>query len=319
MHGLTLAEGLLRYSGDLPEPACAPGEVRVRVIQAGVCSTDLALVRGYMGFSGTPGHEFVGEALDGKHAGHRVVGEINAACGNCSWCDQELGRHCPNRSVLGILNHSGCFAEVLCLPEENLLRVPDHVSDDAAVFTEPLAAAFEILEQLPHLTNERVLVIGDGRLGLLCALVLHQHGLRVTVSGHHVDRQRFLPDAVAIHDRLVGTGEPTDAFDVVIEATGNPAVLQGAIPWVRPRGTLILKTTSEATAPLDLALAVINEVQILGSRCGRFEPALNALSQEDQPIDPTPMIDARFPLSDGVAALAHAARPGILKVILTTC
>ncbi|MEM7167596.1 MAG: alcohol dehydrogenase catalytic domain-containing protein [Planctomycetota bacterium] len=318
MRGLVIHDQELSYRDDLPEPACPPGSVRIQVLQAGVCSTDLALVRGYMGFAGTPGHEFVGIALEGAHAGQRVVGEINAACGDCSWCGADLGRHCPDRSVLGILNHGGCFAEQIVLPEANLLPVPDVVSNDAATFTEPLAAAFEILEQLPELRDETALVIGDGRLGLLCARVLHDRGLAVTVSGHHPERQALLPPAVPIRERWVTATTAPQPFDLVVEATGNPAVLQTALPWVRPRGTLLLKTTSEATAPLDLALAVINEIQILGSRCGRFEPALAAFSAtpDHGGYDPTAMIDARFPLADGVAALAHAAKPGVLKVII---
>lgn len=319
MRGLYVENGALSFRADLPRPEPRAGHSRIRVHQAGVCATDLALVRGYMGFQGTPGHEFVGQAIDGPHEGARVVGEINAACGKCDWCTRDLGRHCPNRTVLGILNHPGCFAEEVILPNGNLLEVPAEVSTDAATFAEPVAAAFEIHEQLPLHPGMRTLVAGDGRLGLLCAQMLARFNTHVTVAGRHKDRASLLPAGVEIVEGLLEEDSPgprpsTETFDLAVEATGRPEVLQRLIPWVRPRGHLVLKTTSEAPAPLDLSLAVVNEISLVGSRCGLFAPALEAL--RDQSVRVEEMIQARYPLEDGVLAFEKASEPGTLKVLV---
>lgn len=316
MRGLHVEHGEVRFRDDLPPPEPAAGlpgsgarsEVRVRVLRAGICATDLALVRGYMDFRGTPGHEFVGRALDGPLAGRRVVGEINAACGVCPRCRAGLARHCPRRTVLGILGRAGAFAEELVLPAENLHAVPDAVGDDAATFVEPLAAAFEIGEQVALADVERALVIGDGRLGLLCAQVLASAGPTVLVRGRHPERAALFGDRVRYEER------PGDGYDLVVEATGDPRSLALALAAVRPRGTVVLKTTSEERAPLDLAPLVVDEITLVGSRCGPFAPALAALASGAVAVEP--LVAARFPLERGPDALAEAARPGVLKVLL---
>lgn len=312
MRGLVIEGGSVRFATDLPEPEPTPGESRVRVIRTGVCATDLALARGYMGFRGVPGHEFVGVALDGPHAGRRVVGEINAACGRCEACVRGDGRHCPTRSVLGILARPGAFAELLRLPDANLHAVPDDLPTDRAVFAEPLAAAFEIDEQLELAALSRGLVLGDGRLGLLCAQVLAQAGLRVDLAGRHPERGSWLPEGI----RHVGTlpAEGGARYPLVVEATGDPQVFQQALGRVEPRGTLVLKTTSEAPAPLDLAPLVVDEIRVVGSRCGPFTPALAALESGAVRVDP--MVHARYPLEEGARAFEHAGRAGTLKVLV---
>ncbi len=325
MRGLWIEDGDLHLRDDLPEPEPAEGETVVEVLRAGVCATDLALRAGYMGFAGVPGHEFVGRALDGPWAGQRVVGEINAACGRCAACRAGNDRHCPTRSVLGILGRPGAFAERLALPTGNLLVVPEAVSDDAATFTEPLAAALQIAEQIPvaALTGP-VLVAGDGRLGLLCAHALAHHGARVHVAGRHAARQTLLPPGVTLHTGLLETDEPgaraQQLFDtprpfvLAVEATGNPDVLARVLPLVQPRGTIVVKTTAERRVHLDLAPLVVDEQRLVGSRCGRFAPALALLESGRVPVER--FVDARFDLADGAAALAHAGAPAVLKVLL---
>jgi len=309
MRGLWIESGEVRLRADLAEPPSSADETRIRVLRAGICATDLALARGYMDFRGVPGHEFVGLALDGPHADRRVVGEINAACGHCPACRRGDGRHCPDRTVLGILARPGAFAEELSLPSVNLHRVPDALPDEQAVFVEPLAAAFEIAEQLDLAAFEEALVLGDGRLGCLCAQVLARAGLRVELLGHHPERADWLPDGIR-HRSTVGE----ERFALVVEATGHPEVFRQALGHVRPRGTLVLKTTSEVPVTLDLAPLVIDEITVVGSRCGAFAPALAALSAGE--IRVAPMIDEVYPLAEGPRALAHAARPGTLKIQL---
>jgi threonine dehydrogenase-like Zn-dependent dehydrogenase len=286
----------------------------VRVRLAGVCSTDLQILQGYMNFRGVPGHEFVGAVCEGpaELTGKRVVGEINFACGACESCRRGLGRHCPTRRVLGILNADGSFAEYLLAPVVNLHVVPDEVADEEAVFTEPLAAAFEIIEQLHVQPKMEVVVVGDGKLGLLCAQVLHGAGARVTVVGKHPQKLELLRQ-VGIPTTLLSQWRPRQA-DVVVEATGSTAGLAFAMETVRPRGVLILKSTVVQPHHLSLAPLVINEVAVLGSRCGPFPPALRALAQRK--IAVAPLISKIFPLTEGAAAVRHAARPGILKVLL---
>lgn len=316
MRGLLLDGGRLHLREDLPRPEAGPGEVRVRVLRAGICATDLALARGYMGFAGTPGHEFVGIALDGALAGRRVVGEINAACGVCPDCRADDDRHCRTRTVLGIAGRSGAFAEELCLPARNLLAVPDAVSTDAATFTEPLAAALHIGEQLDLRRFDSALVAGDGKLGILCAHALAAAGVAVTVAGRHAARTSLLPaGAVHVTDWLEGDATGTPAtFPLAVEATGSADVLPRLLPFVRPRGTLVLKTTTERPVTLDLARIVVDEIEVIGSRCGRFAPALALLAQGGVPTGD--LIAARYPLAAAEAAFAHAARRGTLKVLL---
>lgn len=322
MRGLLIREGRILYAEDLPAPGATPRdaadashECRVRVLRAGICATDLALARGYMGFQGVPGHEFVGVALDGPLAGRRVVGEINAACGACPTCRAGLARHCPERTVLGILGRSGAFAEELSLPAGNLHAVPDAVPTDHATFAEPLAAAFEIPAQVELAPGMHARVLGDGRLGLLCAQVLALSGVEVALHGRHPERGLHLPPGVVHAGAIPAPPRPAaERAPLVVEATGDPQVLQQALGLVAPRGTLVLKTTSERAGALDLAPLVVDEITLVGSRCGPFQPALEALAAGRIAVEP--LIHARFPLEEGAAAFARAARPGTLKVLL---
>jgi threonine dehydrogenase-like Zn-dependent dehydrogenase len=304
----------LRCTFDYPEPQADDSMALVRVRLTGICSTDLQIFRGYMGFRGVPGHEFVGDVCAGPVGlvGRRVVGEINFACGRCPTCASGLGRHCPTRRVMGILNADGSFAEYLAVPAVNLHAVPDSVTDEEAVFAEPLAAAFEILEQVHVQPTDTVVVLGAGKLGLLCAQVLHSAGGRVTVIGKH-ERPLRLLDQMGLQTALLAAWQPAPA-DVVVEATGSTAGLQLALQTVRPRGILVLKSTVAAEHALSLAPLVINEVTVVGSRCGPFPPALRAL--EHKQVRVAPLIEHTYPLSAGSDAVAHAARPGTLKILL---
>jgi threonine dehydrogenase-like Zn-dependent dehydrogenase len=299
---------------DHARPQASAGMAVVRVGVAGICNTDLELVKGYMGFRGVLGHEFVGTVADGptEWCGRRTVGEINFACGHCALCARGLQRHCPTRRVMGILNADGAFAEYVAVPVANLHRVPDGVDDECAVFTEPLAAAFEILDQVPLQPGTDCVVLGDGKLGLLVAQVLFQAGARVLAVGKHDDKLAILRRR-GIETVLMSEWRQTPAT-VVVEATGSPAGLSAAIAATRPRGTLVLKSTVAAAAQLNLAPLVINEITMVGSRCGRFTPALDALQTGS--IDAASLISARLPLSDGVEGLRRAAMPGTLKVLL---
>jgi threonine dehydrogenase-like Zn-dependent dehydrogenase len=299
---------------DHPEPKTTSGEAIVRVRLAGICSTDLQIFQGYMGFRGIPGHEFVGEVIKGAPAlaGKRVVGEINFGCGFCELCRRGLGRHCPKRRVMGILNADGCFAEFVAVPARNLHPVPDSVSDEQAVFAEPLAAAFEILEQVEIDFTREVLVLGDGKLGLLCAEVLAVTGARVTLVGKHPEKLK-LAKAAGARTALLGEWLPR-LFDIVVEATGSTSGFATALAAVRPRGTLVLKSTVAEEHKVSLAPLVINEITVVGSRCGVFPPALEALAQKK--IAVTPLIEQTYPLSDGIAAMAQAGRGGARKILL---
>ena len=297
-----------------PTPEADDRMAVVRVRLAGICSTDLQIFQGYMGFRGVPGHEFVGEVSEGPTGlvGRRVVGEINFACGQCEFCNQGLGRHCPQRRVMGILNADGGFAEYVAVPTANLHPVPENVSDEEAVFTEPLAAAFEILEQVQIKPTDEVLVFGDGKLGLLCAQVLRLTGASVSAVGKHSEKLAILKK-LGIRTLLLSDWKPRQA-DVVVEATGSTSGLKMALEAVQPRGTLVLKSTVAEEHALSLAPLVINEVTVIGSRCGLFPPALRALTQRDVAV--TPLIEKIYPLAEGMDAVAHAGRRGALKVLL---
>lgn len=299
-------------------PERLPGFALIRLRLAGICNTDLELQRGYYGFAGVPGHEFVGEVVEADTAaliGKRVVGEINLSCGTCDWCARGLGRHCPARTVLGIVNHPGAFSEYLTLPESNLLVVPDSVPDEAAVFTEPVAAACEILEQVAIPPGARVAVLGDGKLGLLIAQVLQASGLAVHQFGRHEAKLRIAA-ARGVTTEVVNGPLPAAAFDWVVEATGSAAALREAVRMTRPRGTLVMKSTVHGDVAIDTAAVIVNEITLLGSRCGRFEPALALL--ERKAIDVAPLIAERYPLTNAATAFGRAAAPGVLKVLLTT-
>ena len=299
---------------DYPEPARVAGESIVRVRLAGICGTDLELARGYMSYRGVPGHEFVGEVSQTQSAalsGRRVVGEINAACGRCDWCAGGLARHCPNRTVLGIAGRDGAFAEFLRLPHENLVPLPDSIPDDVAVFVEPIAAIYEIFEQAKFEPDDQLGVLGDGRLGALAALVLRAEGHTPVLVGHHrekLDRLAALGINVKLEDEIAS------GFDAVVDCTGAAAGFARALAIVRPRGTVILKSTAAASAPVNLAPAVVNEITVIGSRCGRFAPALAALACGK--VDPRPLISQMFPLDDALAAFAAAGRSPNFKVLL---
>lgn len=317
MRALWLENQSLTYREDLPQPIPPAGEALVRVRLAGVCATDLELVRGYYPYRGVPGHEFVGEVVSAPEVawiGRRVVGEINAVCGECESCRNGRPTHCERRTVLGILNRNGAFAEYLTLPLANLHPVPENVPDDAAVFTEPLAAALEIGQQVHIRPGDRVLVVGAGRLGQLIAQTLALSGCDLYVLARH-------PNQIALLARrgirtLNEAEMPIRRMDVVIEATGSPSGFEIARRAVRPRGTLVLKSTYAGNLEVNFSAIVVDEVTLVGSRCGPFPPALKLL--EMGLVDPSPLIEARYPLEQGVAAFEHAARPGVLKVLLKT-
>jgi len=299
-----------------PRPRLKKGWALIRLLAAGVCNTDLELQRGYYRFRGRPGHEFVGQVLEASTAswiGKRVVGEINLDCGRCAWCRRGLGRHCPNRTVLGIVRHPGAFAEYLTLPERNLHEVPASVSTEHAVFAEPVAAACEILDQVRIPKGAPVAVLGDGKLGLLIAQVLQAHGAAVHLWGRHREKLRIAARA-GVKTSLAGKRMPTAVYDWVVEATGSADGLRTAAAMTRPRGTLILKSTVHGEVPIDTAGVVVNEITVVGSRCGRFEPALKLLKRDRLLLDE--MITDRYPLSRTDAAFRRAAEKGVLKVLL---
>ncbi len=298
----------------VPEPRPRRGWARVQVLRSGICNTDLELLRGYHGFNGIPGHEFVGRVVGpaGANLGRRVVGEINLGCGRCSWCVRGLRRHCPRRKVLGIVGHPGAHAAFLTLPESNLFPVPDSVRDQQAVFVEPLAAAAEILEQLGSVRGRKAAVLGDGKLGLLVAQVLAHHGAEVNVLGKHKAK-------LALARRLGLAAIPAErarqrTYELVVGATGSPAGLPRALELARPRGTIVLKSTFHGLARFDAAPLVVNEVTVVGSRCGRFAPALDLLARGAVRVDA--LISEELPLRRATAALRLASKPGVLKVLL---
>jgi alcohol dehydrogenase len=301
---------------DEPRPDRPEGYALIRLLCGGICNTDLELQRGYYGFVGTPGHEFVGEVVEADSAGwvgRRVVGEINLTCGCCEWCRRGLGRHCPGRDVLGIVRHPGALREYLTLPERNLHAVADTLPTERAVFAEPLAAACEILDQVPLPCGAEIAVLGDGKLGLLIALVLNAYGHRVHQFGRHSEKleiaRRAGVDTEASHATL-----PDMAYGWVVDATGSPEGLQQAVRMTRPRGTVILKSTLHGMVGVDTAPVIVNEITLVGSRCGRFEPALDLLNRNLIPVEQ--MISEQVPLDEAPRAFELAARKGILKVLL---
>ena len=309
-------DGTLVLEEDYPTPAPPPGEALVRVTTAGICNTDLEIVRGYMDYRGVLGHEFVGvvETCDDEGlVGRRVVGEINAVCGQCPTCLAGSPTHCPERTTLGIWKRDGAFAEYLTLPAENLHPVPDGVSDDEAVFVEPLAAALEILEQVHVRPTDRVVVLGDGKLGLLVAQVLSLTGCHLTALGRHRSKLSIL-DKAGIETRLSDEGLDIKA-DVVVDCTGHPNGFDLARAMVKPRGRLVMKSTFHGDLALNISSLVVDEVTLVGSRCGPFAPALRLL--ERGLVDVRSLIHARYPLQDGLAAFEKAQEPGVLKVLLT--
>ncbi|MGD1027255.1 MDR/zinc-dependent alcohol dehydrogenase-like family protein [Candidatus Binatus soli] len=306
----------LEFRADYPDPVAAPGESVVRVSLAGICGTDLEIAGGYMQFRGVPGHEFVGRVVESNNSsirGKRVVGEINAGCGRCAICAGGLARHCPNRTVLGILGRDGAFAEFLRLPDSNLVAIPDSIPDEVAVFTEPVAAAYEIFEQVHLSRNQTIAVIGDGRLGAIVAMALKGEKYQPLVAGHHREKLARLAELG------LDTAEESsvrDKFEVAIDCSGSGSGFRRAVELVRPRGKIILKSTVAAAAEINLAPIVVNEISVIGSRCGRFAPALDALAAGK--IDPRPLIDGIFALDseNGLAGFDAAKDPLNFKILL---
>jgi threonine dehydrogenase-like Zn-dependent dehydrogenase len=318
-------DGNLRFVNDAPVPG-REGEALIKVIRAGICNTDLEIVKGYAGFHGILGHEFVGrvvESPDAAQVGRRVVGEINAGCGNCKLCRAGDSRHCASRTVLGIKARDGAFAEYLSLPPHNLIEIPDTLSDETAVFVEPLAAAFNILEQVNITSSTRVAVIGDGKLAQMIIRVIALQGCALTVIGKHEAKLALARDvgarSILISDTTVDdwleASELKNEFDVAIEASGSQSGLPMALNLVRPRGIIVLKSTHHASTSFNASLIAINEITIIGSRCGRFRPAVDLLVNGD--IDVSPFISDQLPIEDGLRAFDRAAASSSLKVILT--
>lgn len=305
----------LEFRTDYPVPEPERDEALVRVKLAGICNTDLEIINGYMNFEGVPGHEFVGrvEKSENKNLeGKRVTGEINIGCGECPYCRNNLQIHCPNRSVLGIVRRDGAFAEYVAIPIKNLNIIPDSVSDEEAVFTEPLAAAFEILEQVKIKNSDRVCVLGDGKLGLLAGQVLNMTGCDLVVAGRHREKLSILKKK-GIKTEIV-PAKADGVFDVVVDCTGSSSGIQTALEITKPRGTIILKTTVAQNVAFDLNRVVINEITIIGSRCGPFHRALEAI--EKKSVELRPMISRIFNIEDGVKAFEYASQKGVLKVLL---
>lgn len=313
MQALWLEEKRLSLR-EVPTP-CRPDEALIRVRKAGICSTDLELVKGYYPYQGVLGHEFVGEVVeapDPTWVGQRVVGEINAVCGECEACRKGRSTHCENRTVLGIVNRDGVFAEYTTLPTANLHRVPESIPDEMAVFTEPLAAALEIQEQIQIRPTDRVLLVGAGRLGQLIAQTLALTGCDLRVLARHAHQRTLLSqrgirwiaeDEIAFHH-----------YDIVVEAAGSPQGFDLARRAVRPRGTLVMKSTYKGETSVNFSSIVVDEITLVGSRCGPFAPALRLLEQ--RLVDPTALIQDEFPLSQAIQAIEKAAQPGVLKILI---
>lgn len=318
MRAVWLENRRLRFRKDVPEPVPLEGEALVKVRLAGICGTDLELLKGYAPFSGIPGHEFVGDIVRAprkpQFKGRRVVGEINISCGSCRPCLAGRPNHCERRAVIGIRNRNGAFADYLCLPLKNLIPVPEAVSDDAAVFVEPLAAALRIQQQIHIRQPDRVLIIGAGRLGQLVAQTLALVDCQLTVMARHKNQQSILTagEIAWITENDLRERE----FDIVIEASGSPGGFALARAAVRPGGTIVLKSTICGSADLafDFSSLVVDEITLVGSRCGPFAPALDLL--EEQRVDPTVLITSRYRLNEANAAFRRAAEPGALKILL---
>jgi alcohol dehydrogenase len=311
-------DGQLRFVSDYPVPELGDGDALIKVCLAGICNTDLEIMKGYMGFRGVIGHEFVGvvEKVSGDHhrfVGKRVVGDINCGCGECQYCKTGMKRHCPSRTTLGIASKDGALAEYVSLPVDNLFVVPTNVKDEEVVFTEPLAAAYEILEQIHVKPTDRVLVLGDGKLGILVALVLRLSQAQVVLTGRHEGKLAIARDQ-GVQTMALEALAVDKTFDIVVDATGLPSGLGAALQFVKPQGTIVLKTTAAEDIPTNLAPVVVNEVKIIGSRCGPFEPALRALSEKR--IRVGPLISGIYSFSRGAEAFAKAHEKGTLKVLI---
>ena len=328
MKALVFRNGL-HYQTDHPIPKPKEKEALIRVTHAGICNTDIEIIKGYMSFHGIPGHEFTGiveECEERNLIGKRVVGEINIGCNKCSYCKKKMQTHCPYRSVLGILNKDGVFAEYITLPVSNLHLIPDSISAEEAVFVEPLAAAFEILRQVNISSSDKVCILGDGKLGLLVGQVLASTACDLVVAGKHKEKLSILEE-MGIKTELVSTdtagvihklsrqrGDEGGQFDIVIDCTGSPLGIESALNIVKPGGKIILKTTVAESFPLDVNQFVIREVTLIGSRCGPFPPAINAI--EAKKVNLLSLVSETFALEDGIKAFEFASLRGVLKVIL---
>jgi threonine dehydrogenase-like Zn-dependent dehydrogenase len=325
----------LKFDGDLRFVSDEPifkreGEALVEVICAGICNTDLEIVKGYAGFQGILGHEFVGRVAESPQAaqvGKRVVGEINAGCGDCDLCRAGDARHCSRRTVLGIKGRDGAFAEFLSLPAGNLIEVPDSIPDEVAVFVEPLAAAFNILEQVNIIPESEVAVIGDGKLAQLITRVMARTGCSLSVFGKHEEKLELIRSVGADCFRVDSTGTkladsespasgsgPRQSFDVVIEAGGAASGLSLALDLIKPGGIIVQKSTHHSPTSIDMSRVVVNEIKIIGSRCGRFDQAVKFLASDG--LDMRSLISAELPLEDGLSAFSRASAREMMKVIL---
>lgn len=308
----------LKLVNDYKKPVPKEGEALVKVSMVGICNTDYEITLGYMGYKGILGHEFVGvvEEVNGNDkslVGKRVVGEINCGCGNCEWCHQGLERHCPNRQTLGIWQKDGCMAEYVAMPLDTLLEVPENVPDEQAVFVEPLAAGLEILEQLHIQPIQKVLILGDGKLGLLTALGLNAHNIDVLLVGKHQNKLD-IAKAQGVKTKLFEDLPIKKEWDFVVEATGSIAGFESALSLTKPRGTLVLKSTVAASKEFNLAPIVIDEIRVQGSRCGRFAPALRLLSSGK--IDLKPLITGIYSVDKAMEAFEKNKEGGSLKILL---
>jgi threonine dehydrogenase-like Zn-dependent dehydrogenase len=308
-------DGKIRIEKNAPIPKRKPFEALIRVLKAGICQTDLEIIKGYLHFQGILGHEFVGIVEESSHQGllgKRVVGEINLACGKCIYCQKGMPSHCNARSVLGIKDKNGCFAEYITLPIKNIHIIPDGIADDEAIFVEPLAAALQIFTQVHIRPQDDVIILGDGRLGQLCAQVIRLTGAFVLTVGRHLKKLNILQKK-GIKTCRFDKVSPKKA-DIVIECTGSPAGFNAALNLVHPRGTIVLKSTYQVKPTVDLAPIAINEITIIGSRCGPFSPAIRLL--EDKIIDVQPLISQRFSLDKAMEAIEAAHQKENIKVIL---
>jgi len=314
MKGIWLENQQLELKKNIPISEPPQGEALVKVLRAGICNTDLELIRGYYPYKGILGHEFVGKVEQGpKHLlNRRVAGEINAACGNCRFCDKGEPNHCENRTVLGIINRNGAFAEYLTLPEQNLHPIPDKIPTEVATFTEPVAAALEIQQQITITPSHRVVVVGDGKLGQLVAQTLAVTGCDLLVIGRHQEKLANLEQqgiTTGFEDVL-----QEGAYDISVECTGNRDGFAIARKALRPRGTLVLKSTYAGNLNFDASSLVVDEITVIGSRCGPFEPAINLLAENK--VNVKSLIDSQYPLEEGLAAFDRAQTKGTLKVLL---
>ncbi|MBI5664058.1 MAG: alcohol dehydrogenase catalytic domain-containing protein [Nitrospirae bacterium] len=305
----------LQYLTDYPVPRPKHDEALIRTTHAGICNTDIEITKGYMGFKGVLGHEFVGvveKCVDKSFLGKRVVAEINLGCGKCACCRNQMRNHCSDRSVLGILNKDGAFAEYVTLPVRNLHKIPNSITDEEAVFVEPLAAAYEIIGQVGISSSDRVCVLGDGKLGLLVAQVIESAGCKLSAIGRHREKLSIL-DEIGINTGLSPEFRERE-FDIVIDCTGSPSGIRTALRIVKPRGRIVLKTTIANKVQIDMNQFVINEISLIGSRCGPFQPAIKAIRSRQ--IDLYPLISNVYPIEEGLKAFQHASLKSALKVIL---